>query len=252
MKYIKHPILVLLFLVLFARMNAQTEVLNDSGSWFTMTNKFKITDKFYAGTFLQYRRVDFISNPQFFFIGTSIGYSLSKNVSVGAGYTFMRIHADGGVNHRDISRDENRWYQKITLKSKIGKASVANRLVFEERFLDAIKIEDGREYIFDKKYSQRFRYRISVSFNLFKLKNNKYMLGKVTEEVRIRFKHGLTDPNFDQNNIYAYVGYQLFDNSKIWVGYGNDYFRINDTKYVSNKVLRINFSYDFDFRKNKP
>lgn len=247
---IKKPIFFLLFLIITIRVSSQTTVLKDVGFWFTMNNKVKITDKFYFNNELQFRRVDFVKNPQLFYVMPSINYKISNNVIVGAGYMFQRTSVYG-ESHPIITRDENRLWQYVTIKSKAGKATFANRFMFEERFKGRIIFEDDIPYISGKVYAQRFRYRFSVSFNLFKLKNEKHILGKVTEEIRIRFNNGISDPNFDQNNFNVYLGYSLLDNSKIWLGYGKDYYKITSDVFWTINMLRISWNYDFDFSKKK-
>lgn len=247
MTYIKKPLFLLFFLLIAIRVNSQTEVLKGDGAWFTMTNKFQISDNFYAGSFIQFRGIDIVKS-QFFFAGASLSYKFKNNLSVGVGYMYITAFTHG-ANHPVIPKHEHRILERIGYKSKIGSSSLAHRFVFEQRFKEKIVIEDDLPHISGTTYAQRFRYRIEFTFNILKLKNEKYLLGKISEELRIRFKSGLSDPDFDQNNFYLYTGYQLMDNSKIWLGYGVDYFKINSEKYISNKVLLINFSYDFDFRK---
>ncbi len=248
MIHIKKPLLFFLFLIITIRVSSQTTVLKDVGFWFTMSNKVKITDKFYFNNELQFRRVDFVKNPQVFYIKPSLNYKIGKNVTFGAGYMFFRAHVYG-ESHPIITRNENRLWQMVAIKSKTRKATFTNRFMFEERFKGNIVIENDTPYISGTVYAQRFRYRLSAAFNLFKLKNEKYILGKVTEEIRIRFNNGISDPDFDQNNFNVYLGYSLLDNSKIWLGYGKDYYKINSDVFWTIDILRISWNYDFDFSK---
>lgn len=250
MKNIKKLLFASICLLSILSSTSQTDVLKDDGLWFTMTNKFKITDKFYAGTFIQFRRVDFAKSAQFVFLCPYVGYNLTKNVSIGAGYTYVRVHANGAI-HPAITKDENRLWQNITLSYKIGKTSFSNRLVIEERFKQSIAIENNKPIISGSTYAQRIRYRFNVSFNLFKLKGDKFILGKVSEEIRIRFENGFSNPDFDQNNFYVFAGYKFFDNFKLWLGYGFDHYKVNEEKYVANRIFHTHLSYDFDFRKSK-
>lgn len=244
------PLAVLALLTLCTKTNGQHTVLDDNGAWFTMKNKFKISKNFYASSFFQYRSVDFIKNVQYLFVGPGLGYNFNDNVSAGVGYTFITRYSSG-ANFPIVPKNEHRLWQRLTLKSKIRNTSLSNRFVFEERFKQIIVNDDDIPYTSGRIYSQRFRYRFDVSFNLFKLNNSKFLLGKVTNEIRIRFKSGISDPDFDQYNFNMYVGYNLLKHSKIWLGYGRDYYKINSNLYLKDNLLRLNFSYDFDFTKKE-
>lgn len=100
-------------------------------------------------------------------------------------------------------------------------------------------------------YVNRFRYSVEATTNLFKLKNEKYIMGRVSNEIRIRFADGITEPDFDQNNFEALLGYNVLSNSTIWVGYARYYYRKNATLYVSNNLLHVTLSYNFDITKKK-
>lgn len=154
-----------------------------------------------------------------------------------------------GVHHSSIKKGEQRIWQHLTLNSIVGKTTLSNRFVFEEHFKDIINTNVTPNVIDGTSYAQRFRYRILVSFNTFKLNNNNYILGKVSNELRIRFKSGLSHPDYDQNNFGAYLGYKLLYNSKAWIGYGRDYFKVNSDRFVSYYILHFAMSYDFDLTK---
>jgi hypothetical protein len=245
----KNFILCLFLLLVIISANSQTTILKDKGSWLTLSNSVKLSDKVYFGSVIQMRRVGFFENTQGFLIMPGISYKLSKNISVGVGYLWYKYFT-AGVLHSPINKEENRIWQHLTINSVLGKYKLNHRFMLEERFKDAIILNNESEYIIDGiSYSQRFRYRMAVVFNLLKLKNNKIVLGKLSNEIRIRFQTGLSEPDFDQNNLEALLGYQLLGNSKIWVGYGRFYYKANGTKFVSNNILHATLSCNFDITK---
>ena len=230
--------------------NAQTTIYNENSAWFTLSINFKLTNNFYIANVTQLRRVNFIANTQVFLINPSINYKINKHISVGLGYLLFKSYPYGSY-HASIKKGENRIRQHITVSEIIGKVKLSNRFLFEERFKDNINKKVTPNIIDGTTYAQRFRYRLTASFNLFKLKNNQHLLGKISNEIRIRFNSGLSQPDFDQNNLYAYVGYKLLNNSKIWLGYGRDYYKINSTSFITTNILQVAFSYDFDLTKKK-
>ncbi len=246
MKYI---ISTILLLITINYTNAQTEILKDNGSWFTLTNKVKVSEKFYITNVTQQRRVNFLKNTQAFLLSPSINYQLAKNVSFGVGYMHYTYFTNG-VSHASIKKDESRFFQDLVVNSKLKIFKISNRFRFEERVIDVINTSVTPNIIDGSKYVNRFRYRVQATTNLFKLKNEKYILGKLSNEIRIRFAGGgINEPNFDQNNFAALIGYKLLPNSTIWMGYGRYYFKKNAALYISNNILHLNLSYNFDLTK---
>ena len=241
-------VVALIFLMELTHLEAQTEILKDNGSWFTFSSKISVSNKLYVLNVIQQRRVGFLSNTQGFLFAPSINYYLNKNVSIGAGYLHYTYFTNG-ISHSPIKKEENRFFQHISIGSTIGKVIMNQRFRFEERVIDLINTNISPNIIDGTKYVNRFRYRIHATINLFKLKNNKHLLGRLSNEIRIRFSNGIKAPDFDQNNFAALVGYKLLNNSSIWIGYGNYYFKKSSTNYVSNTILHVSLSYNFDIRK---
>lgn len=218
---------------------AQEIETNETGSWYTLINKFKASDKFYFSLVSQLRLVDFAQTARIFIISPGVNYKMSKSLTGSAGYMYLNFHQEG---IRITSLDyENRIWEAISYSSTLGKVKVNQRLMLEQRYFTRVNETTA--------YRNRIRYRINLDFNLFKFKNDKYLLGKVSEEIRIRSKSGFSEPQFDQNNFGVFLGYKLLDNSKIYVGYQRDYYQIPD--YWGDNLLHIMFSYNFDFTKRK-
>lgn len=237
----KKILFLALFFVIIIKSTAQEIESNESGTWFTVTNNFKINDKFYATSTVQWRLVDFLSYTRVFLAEPSLNYKFSDKITAGLGYNYSNYSL---VGIRPPSLDyENRFTQHITLFSAFKKVKMNQRFMFEERFL---KTNAGSEV-----YANRFRYRINLDFNIFKFNNNKYLLGKVADEIRIRFTEGMNDPNFDQNNFAALLGYSVLNNSKIYLGYGRNYYNAVGGNYWGDNILNVSFSYDFDFTKKE-
>lgn len=175
----KKIIFVLTFLTAINSTNAQTEILKETGSWVTFTNKVKLSEKWSFGNISQMRRVDFMDKINISVVKPSLNYKLNKNITVGVGYMFLRLFPNG-VNHSSIKKNESRFWQHITLNMATKKIKFYNRFIFEARFKDIINTKVTPNVIDGSYYAQRFRYRILSTFNLFKLKNNKYILGKIS------------------------------------------------------------------------
>jgi len=235
----KKYFLICLFSIIFQNINAQENKTNEAGSWFTLVNKFKITDKLSVSNITQIRLVNFIEDSRIFLLAPGVNYKLGKVVTASAGYMYLNFNEEGiRVPGVDL---ENRIWEAVSFSSSIWKIKMKQRFMLEQRFLSR---RNGSEF-----YQNRFRYRLNLDFNLFKLKNDKYILGKISEEIRIRSRPGYNEPEFDQNNFGVFLGYQLLDNSKIYAGYQRNYYKIPD--FWGDNVLHVIFTYDFDFTKKK-
>jgi len=224
------------------------EILKENGSWFTFSNKISLSEKLYVSNVVQMRRVDFMKNVGATLFKPSFNYKLNNSVSFGIGYVAFKSHTNG-VNPPAIKKGEERIWQHISINTSLGKTKLSNRFVFEERFKDVIDKSVQPNIIDGTSYAQRFRYRLLLSFNAFKLKNNKYMLAKVSNEIRVRFGTGVSQPDFDQNNFGAYLGYKINSHTKFWLGYGRDYYKSNSEKYISNNIFHLAMSYDINLIK---
>lgn len=237
----KKYFLSLLVVFVFFRANAQEIENNENGTWFTVINKFKVTDKFFALNILQWRFVDDLSHTRVFIVEPSLNYKVTDKVIVGLGYNYSNYSL---VGIRPPSLDyETRFAQHVTLLSNFGKVKATQRFMFEERFFVKTDGEDA--------YRNRFRYRMFLDFKILKFKNDKYLLGRFAEEVRIRFSEGVSDPTFDQNNFVACIGYPLLANSKLYIGYGRNYYNGGTAGYWGDHILNVAFSYSFDFTKKE-
>ena len=231
----------LLLIIVCNSVNAQEVETNEDGSWYTLVNKFKATDKLYFLNVTQWRQVDFASTNRIFLVMPSVNYRFNKGVSAGVGYMYLN-YSQEGIRIPSLNY-ENRFWQHITLYSTFGKIKMNQRFMFEERWKKSLT---GA-----KSYANRFRYRVNLDFNLFKLKNDKFILGRISEELRIKFGSGVNSPNYDQNNFVASLGYKVFGTSKLYLGYGRNYFKSGNGSYWGDHLLHVAFNYDFDLRKKK-
>ena len=237
----KKYFLSLLVVFVFISANAQQIEDNENGTWATLVNKFKVTEKLYVLNVLQWRLVDDLNYTRIFIVEPSVNYKFTDRITAGVGLDFSNFSFVGirppGVDY------EHRLQQMIMLTSKYGKVNMNQRFMFEERFL----VSNNGDHF----YANRFRYRIGVSLNILKFKNNKYLFGTLTDEVRIRFAGGVSSPNFDQNNFVVGLGYKLLENSTIHMGYGRNYYNAGNGDYWGDHIFNIMFSYNFDFTKKK-
>jgi len=77
----KKQFLSLLFVLAFFSVKAQEIEINETGSWYTLINKFKVSDKFYFSLVSQLRLVNFTQTAHIFIISPSVNYKISKSLT---------------------------------------------------------------------------------------------------------------------------------------------------------------------------
>ena len=231
------------------QIQAQKTVLKEQGSWFSLTHNIKISNKLSVSHLSQMRRVDHFENIQVLLLKPSINYTFNKNLSAGLGYVHFRSYPNG-VRHAPIKKSEQRIWQHLTHKTSWGAVNISNRLIFEQRYKDIVNATVTPPEIKGRSYAQRFRYRLMGTFKVARLSGRTVLWGKVSNETRIRFNGGLSNGEFDQNNLYGFLGLNLLENSKLWVGYGRDYKKVNDGLFIAHDIIHVSLSYDLDLRKN--
>lgn len=244
----KKYLFTLFFAINILKLQAQATVLKDDGAWFTFINHFEFTPKISVDNVTTFRRVHFLSSPHVTLVSPSFNYFISENIQIGLGYTSFTSFPYGS-NSPSIRKHENRLWQHVTVKSKVGNLKFLNRFVFEERFKETINTNITPNIIDGTLYSQRFRYRVMTTFNLFKLNNDTAILGRVSNELRIRFKSGISQPDFDQDNFYLFLGCPILNNTTFWLGYGRDYYKVNSNLFISNNILHVALNYNLKLTK---
>jgi hypothetical protein len=240
-RVMKKYYLLFLFLITVLKLSSQDIKTNETGSWHTLINKFTISDKLYAVNVSQLRMVEFAKDTRIFLLVPSLNYNLNKSISVGLGYVHLNF-SQTGIRIPTLDY-EDRIFQHVSLNTAYWNVKIGHRFMMEERF--KTKLDNGSAY------ANRFRYRLNFDFNVLRLTNGKHILGKISEELRVRFESGLRNPEFDQNNFSALVGYKMFNNSKLYLGYGRDFYKNGKSDYWGDHLLHVVVNYNFDFSKKK-
>lgn len=128
-------------------------------------------------------------------------------------------------------RYENRPYQQLSIRNKVGNVSVMHRYRAEERFLT-----NPDDFIL------RLRYLISLKFPLYKNDGTEVLYGIFKNEIRMNVVKG---EQFDSNRITAGLGINLGRNSSLELGFINQVGADDTANYTV-----VSFKNNFDFSKN--
>jgi len=220
---------------------AQKQVDNQFNSWWTYAGDHKIANKFSVHTFYSFRRNEFVKNWQQSLLRLGLNYHLNDKLILTPGYDWV-VNFPYGEQPLPKQITEQRIFEQLIVKYKVGRISFIHRFKFEQRFVDLRK-----DYIL----LQRFRYKLAVNIPI-----NKNSMGDNTlflsasNELFISYGKGTINNYFDQNRGYIGIGYKFDKVKTISLGYMNQYLLKKDNIHVENNhTLMLGFNYNMDFSK---
>jgi len=161
---------------------------------------------------------------------TGLGFDLNKNTSIWLGYAWIPTDEPFTKN----SFDENRIWQQLLWNKKYAFASVMSRSRLEQRFVPTGSDVGWR-------VRQMFKASIPLSFApSFSL--------VASEEIFINLNNtnwGAND-GFDQNRIFAGIGFNFDKNTKTEIGYMNQYIHKATGQDQMNHLLSVNLFLTFN------
>lgn len=180
----------------------------DLGAWYMYFGNFRFAESPWAihGE-AQYRNHNAIGDLEQMLLRTGLQYNLKNGAaSFLAGYGSITSQAEGDATN---SIHENRLYQEVILRQKLGKIGLMHRFRYEQRWIE------------NQDFRTRFRYAIfvNVPINSIELgeKGSWYVQGY--DELFINGeKLNETVEYFDRNRLYLGLGYRVVKNLAFQVG----------------------------------
>ena len=221
-------ITLLVIVLLSGVLSAQNTGEEDWGAWYMYFGTNKISDKFSLHTEAQFRYYETTGNFNQLLLRTGINYHINPDAIVTLGYGY--ISTDGTFEEfpDEINAKENRIFQQLILKNKVGEFLFEHRYRLEQRFIDFGDITDTQH---------RARYRLQVTLPLTDI-----FFINVYDEVFLN----LQDEVFGQNRLYAALGVHITSNSSLQIGYLKNHFSA-----INYDRLQIGFMYNPDLRRKK-
>lgn len=193
------------------------------GNWLIAFGDKQISDKFNWHHEVQYRNYDAIGDLEQLLLRTGVGYRIDEKTNGLLGYAFIRSENYTGEDKKVVV-NENRIYQQLITRQKIGKLGIQHRYRFEQRFIE----ED---------FKLRFRYFLALSLPIWKLSESEkeiYLSGY--NELFI----GIEGDIFDRNRIYGGLGFKINKAIRVELAYMNQIFA-NSSRDQINIVSFINW-----------
>jgi len=228
--------LVLIFIVFNLTSEVFGQTTSQFAGWLAIYHKQKIAGNWGFMFDTQYRTDKQFNNTSTYFFRPGITYDISKNQTAGAGYMLFASYEDG--DNGRIFYAENRIWEQYQINAKLGKASLSNRLRYEQRF---INMENGGS-------SQRLRYNIRSQIPLVKVdssfKKGIYMALQDEIFVNVQHKERASNSFLDQNRSYISFGYRFSKKIDTELGYQFIYSK-DRTGNLRNNVFQLAVYTDF-------
>ena len=207
--------------------------------WLASFNIFKLNSKLSIHFDAQLRSTDGWQQVQTILLRPGLNVHLNKQWTITAGYAFIS-------NRRTVSGisdllPEHRIWQQALFSHKLKNVSISHRFRFEERFISKAVLTNNELKTNGSDQAFRFRYFIrnilpfagSKSFSkgsFFALQNEVFL--------NTGNKSAVNGKTFDQNRLYAAIGYRLPGKFDIEGGYMNQYISTSSS-FINNHIAQI-------------
>ena len=175
------------------------------GNWFMYFGNHKLSEKYSLHYETQLRNYELVSNFNQLLPRVGLNYHIDKNTSLTAGYAFIPTQNvfDQGWGEEMVT--ENRIWEQFILKNVVNRVKIRHRYRLEQRW-----VKLGEETT----YKNRARYMLSVKLPISKNEDSPLFIS-LYDEIFLN----ISDNPFDQNRLFAALGYQFNKQMNFQVGY---------------------------------
>ena len=175
------------------------------GNWFMYFGTHKLSEKYSLHYETQLRNYELVSNFNQLLPRVGLNYHIDKNTSLTAGYAFIPTQNvfDQGWGEEMVA--ENRIWEQFVLKNVVNRMKIRHRYRLEQRW-----VKLGEETT----YKNRARYMLSVKLPISKNEDSPLFI-LLYDEIFLN----ISDNPFDQNRLFAALGYQFNKQMNFQVGY---------------------------------
>ncbi len=237
-----------LFFALSSLQAQQREISSSQNNWFMLMNEFRFSPKWYLSNEIHFRRADGLKNGQQFLLRPALNYRLNPNLELAAGYSYILTYPYG-EQPVPVRQPEHNVWQQLLLRHAVGKLSFVHRYRLEERFVGNIKPVGNSFEVNGTNYRERFRYRFTASLPLVSFEENKTLFVAVFDELWVNLDEVLFVEGFNQNWLYAGLGYQFNTLGNIQAGYLDQLISKGGNSYEHNPTISVSLFYNINLFK---
>lgn len=239
-------------------LQAQNTRLNDENSigWYNYFGTFKLSSRWGIATEYQWRRNNWVADPQQGLLRVGLNYQLHPKVQLRLGYANIETAPYGEIPINGFGRDftEHRAFQMATINDNISRVEISHRFMLEQRWVgrySAANLE--REDEFPLLNRLRYMYRMQVPLKG-KVISDKTPYFAIYDEIMIGFGKNVNENIFDQNRLGILLGYRFNKNFRLEAGYLNQTLQLgravdNRNVFQRNNGIIFNTVFNFDCSK---
>ena len=203
---IKKRIFYLICIVFISNnVKGQNPAENELGNWLMYFGTHKISEKYSLHYETQLRNYEIISNFNQLLPRVGLNYHIDESSIVTAGYAFIPTQNEFDKGWGKEMVTENRIWEQFILRNSINRVKIRHRYRLEQRWVKAGDITT---------YKNRARYMLSVKLPISKNEESPLFIS-LYDEIFLN----ISDNPFDQNRLFAALGYQVNKQMNIQLGY---------------------------------
>lgn len=198
--------LLVILLLGAIQVKAQTSGEEKLGNWLMYFGTNKLSDKYSLHTEAQLRLFEPVGNFNQLLLRVGLNYHINQKSLVTLGYGYIPT-ATFEQEQFQASSIEHRIWEQFILTNSIGRLFFEHRYRVEQRWISAA---------LDDFYLNRLRYRllVNIPLNHSALIDDTFFLS-FYDEIFLN----VTETPFDQNRLYAALGYKLNSALSVQTGY---------------------------------
>jgi len=221
-------ITVILIFILSLQAFAQENGEDKWGSWHMYFGTNKLSETLSLHSEAQARYYEQLKNFNQLLLRTGLNYHISDRAIATMGYGFIATDGTFEEFPNETDSKEHRIFEQFILKNKVGNVAFEHRYRLEQRFLDFGNRNDTQH---------RARYRLQVTVPL-----SKVIFLNFYDEIFVNLQGDV----FGQNRLYGALGFNVFKDVSLQVGYLKNHFLS-----AHFDRLQIGVIFNTDLRGNK-
>ena len=184
------------------------------GNWLMYFGTHKLNEKYSLHYETQLRNYEIVSNFNQLLPRVGLNYHIDKNTSITAGYAWIPTQTFMGEGFDGDLVTENRIWQQFILKNVINRVKIRHRYRLEQRWIKSQYHLNQINPITNTTYKNRARYMLSLRIPISKNEESPLFIS-LYDEIFLN----ISDTPFDQNRLFAALGYQINKQMNCQVGY---------------------------------
>lgn len=236
--------------LLLIEVNAQEIVRGNCNIWLLNINRIQFSEKCSFTNEIHERTSNLLSEQAQFLVRPSLDFHWNKNTETSSGYSY--IHVWPYLPYTlPIQKTENNIWEQVLLKQEIGKVKIQYRFRQEHRWFDHIEFLNGEYRKNGIDFSNRFRMRFILTYDIYHFKNkNKCLFLNLWDELWFNQDTHLRPDDFARNWMYAGLGIKFNSKTNLQMAYLNQLDKINSIKFIQSNIIQLTFQRNFLFEKS--